>query len=676
MMLFRGALLVVLIFIGSMAKAQDASPIKAWLGAPVVGAETTQAQLQDYIEARVPRLPKVQTAAQWRAFAHKTRDDVLTNVVFRGEAAQWRDAPLRVEWLETMPGGPDYRVKKLRYEAVPGLWIPAVLYEPASLSGKVPLGMAVNGHDSKGKSATYKQIRCINMAKRGMIVLNPEWLGMGQLAVPGNRHGCLNQLDLCGTGGLSVFFLAMSRGLDLLLAHPNADPARVAVSGLSGGGWQTIFISSLDTRVTLSNPVAGYSSFRTRVRHFKDLGDSEQTPCDLGRYADYTHLTAMLAPRAALLTYNSKDNCCFESGYALPPLRDAAEPVYRLLDAGKKLRTHVNDVPGTHNFEQDNREAYYRLLCDTFFAGEDSVSAKEIACPKELKTTEELAVKLPPMNATMNSLALSLAKNLPRNPGLPAKEAGVRDWQARQHAKLREVLRNPDWNITDAKVSEDTQKGTTAKFWRFATDRGISFSAVEFRRGKPKGTVILVSDGGRAALTAEVERLLAAGHCVLAVDPFYFGDAALRSHGYLFALLLGTIGERPLGWQSGQVAAVARWASENGHRSIAIHAFGPRSSVIALAAAALETKTIESARLTGSLGSLKEVIEANRSFDQAPELFTFGLLEYFDVRQMVALTAPRPVTFLNPSDRVRAEMAELPAWYSRLGRTHDPVKPD
>ena len=109
---------------------------------------------------------------------------------------------------------------------------------------------------------------------------------------------------------------------------PTPIPKRVAVSGLSGGGWQTIFISALDTRVTLTNPVAGYSSFHTRIKHHKDLGDSEQTPCDLATFADYTHLTAMLAPRAALLTFNSKDNCCFESGYALPPLLEAAGPFF------------------------------------------------------------------------------------------------------------------------------------------------------------------------------------------------------------------------------------------------------------------------------------------------------------------------------------------------------------
>src|SRR5207249_7315151 len=111
------------------------------------------------------------------------------------------------------------------------------------------------------------QIRSINLAKRGMLVLNPEWLGMGQLSSEGFHHSRMNQIDLCGSSGLAPFYLCMKRGLDILLSLPNADPQRVAVSGLSGGGWQTIFISALDTRVTLCNPVAGYSSFRTRIEH-------------------------------------------------------------------------------------------------------------------------------------------------------------------------------------------------------------------------------------------------------------------------------------------------------------------------------------------------------------------------------------------------------------------------
>ncbi len=193
-----------------------------------------------------------------------------------------------------------------------------------------------------------------------------------------------------GEAGLAPHFLDMSRGLDVLLSLPYADEKRVAVSGLSGGGWQTIFISSLDPRVTLCNPVAGYSSFRTRSRFPSDLGDSEQTPNDLATVADYTHLTAMLAGRAALLTFNAKDDCCFASDHAMQPLLDAAEPIFQLYGQARRLRTHVNQDPGTHNFEVDNRQALYRVVGEEFFPNDKSFDPHEIDSQSEVKTAAQL----------------------------------------------------------------------------------------------------------------------------------------------------------------------------------------------------------------------------------------------------------------------------------------------
>ena len=119
-----------------------------------------------------------------------------------------------IEWLETIQGGPGYRIKKLRYEALPDMWIPALLYEPQQISGRVPAILNVNGHSPEGKAYVPKQIRCINQAKRGMLALNLEWLGMGQLRTPGFDHGRMNQLDLCGASGLAPFYLALQRGLE------------------------------------------------------------------------------------------------------------------------------------------------------------------------------------------------------------------------------------------------------------------------------------------------------------------------------------------------------------------------------------------------------------------------------------------------------------------------------
>lgn len=623
--------------------AAESNTLKALLSRSLIDSNLPMAEVQAFTETRVPSMPAVSSVAEWEQLAEKMRRDTLDQVVFRGKAAQWRKQKTRVEWLDTIEGGPGYKIRKLRYEAVPGLWIPALLYEPETLSGKVPVALNVNGHDGAGKAASYKQLRCINQVKRGMLALNPEWLGMGQLRDTNYAHYRMNQLDLCGTSGLSPFYLAMKRALDILLAHPNADRERVSVSGLSGGGWQTIFISSLDTRVKLSNPVAGYSSFKTRARHLEDLGDSEQTPCDLATVADYAHLTAMMAPRPTLLTYNAKDNCCFASPHALQPLIDAALPIFKLYGQEDHLRAHVNYDPGDHNFGQDNREAFYRMVSDFFYAGEDS-SPLEIPSESEIKSNTVLNVELPATNATFHSLAVALSRELPRRSKIPTKETALATWREENRELLRSVVHASHYQLSADRVGQEDGE-VTATFWRFKMNDAWTVPGAELSRGNPVGTTIVIADGGRQSAVPQIEKLLAANQRVIAMDPFYFGESKIRSHDYLFALLVAAVGERPLGIQASQVAAVARWAQSKHSAAAGVVAVGPRSSLFALVAAALEENAIGNLELHDSLSSLKQIIENNWGVHQRPELFCFGLLEQFDIPQLAALVAPRQVKF-------------------------------
>ncbi len=633
--------------------------------------------MQAFTERHVPTVPPVSSRDEWEKFARTTREHVLRHVVYRGEAAEWRDAAGGVEWLETIEEDHGYRIKKLRYEAVPGMWIPALLYEPTKLEGKVPVILNVNGHDrTDGKAADYKQMRCINQAKRGMLALNVEWLGMGQLNASGYDHGAMNQLDLCGTSGLAPFYLSMVRGLDVLLAHEHADPQRVAVAGLSGGGWQTIVISSLDTRVTLSNPVAGYSSFLTRARHFKDLGDSEQTPNDLAVYADYTHLTAMLAPRTALLTYNESDDCCFESPSALPPLLDAARPIYQLYGAPDRLHSHVNSNPGTHNFEQDNREALYRMIRDQFYPGSTAFDVGELAVDAELKTKDELHVPIPENNTTFNTLALQLSRSLPRDAQLPQDRPVAERWQEQARAALHELVRShlDAYECTAEQQDSFTRDNVRITYWRCKVGGDWTVPAVEFAPRDATDIAIVVSDEGRMKSAAAVHEQLASGRRVLAVDPFYFGEARISQKDYLFALLVAAVGRRPLGIQANQIAAIARWARESyEQQEVTLIAHGPRSCTMSLVAAGIDPQNVSAVHLHGAMGSLKEVIEKNQTVNVTPELFCFGLLERFDMLQLAALVAPRPVTIHSPSDRARTEFQPLSSWYETLGNSHDPL---
>lgn len=626
------------------AHAAQTESLAPLLARAIIGPNLALAEVQAYTESRVPRVSPPKSAAAWEQEASRLRREVLEQVVFRGEARQWREARTKVEWFETIPGGPGYSIRKLRYEALPGLWIPALLYVPENLSRKAPVHLAVNGHDHVGKATPYKQIRCINLAKRGVISLNPEWFNMGQLDTPGFGHYGMNQLDLCGSSGIAPFYLAMSRGLDLLLALPEADPKRVAVSGLSGGGWQTIFISSLDTRVTLANPVAGYSSFRTRARNFSDLGDSEQTPSDLATVVDYTHLTALLAPRSLQLTYNAKDNCCFATDHALQPLLDAAEPVFKIFHAVNQLRWHSNHVPGTHNFELENREVFYRMLGDSFFVGDSSYTAKEIPAEMELKKAADLAVPLPEENLDFNRLALRLAKNLPRASTPPPTATVPALSQQTRRELLAGLVHAKPYAVTAELAGSDTNNHVTAHSWRLKMGDAWTVPAVELMKDAPVSTVLLVGDVGRQGLASEITPLLDARHRVVVIDPFFFGESHIAERDYLFALLVAAVGDRPLGLQASQLRAAARWlANEKKYGPVKLISVGPRSSVFATVAAALETEAIASIEVRQPLDSLKDLLQQNIGVDRQPELFCFGLLEQFDVPQLRELVAPRPM---------------------------------
>jgi dienelactone hydrolase len=609
-----------LLVASTSATVHAAEPwLETFLAPPILAPRQTLIETQIHLASRVKPIPPVGDRGSWERYAAGLRTQILDNVVFRGEAAKWRDLPTRVEWLDTLPGN-GYRLKKFRYEVVPGMWLPGLLYEPAQLSGRVPAIVNLNGHEGDGKANSYIQERCINLAKKGMLAYNYEWFGMGEMAGQPNTHYRLNQIDLTGTSGLAAFFLAQKRLVDIALQHPNADPERIGATGLSGGGWQTIVLSSLDTRIKLAMPVAGYSSFVTRAQFPEtDLGDSEQTPVDLGVYADYTHLTAMVAPNPLMVAHNARDNCCFRADYAMSPLLVAAKPVFALYGDNGRLRSHANFDPG-HNYGMENRETLYRFVHEFFKAG----SPEEIPSAADIRKTDELRVPLPQGNESLHSVAVKLSAGLPRAGG--------------DRAKLRDIVRWPEYKVVPRRVNTETAGSVTITKTRVLLNDTWTIPAIEFERSGSTGTTLVLADAGKATLANEIDGLLEQKQRVVAIDPFYFGESKIDTRDFLFAMLMSALGERPLGVQAGQLAAVARWLKQK-YGAVSVTAYGPRTGLIAQVAAAADPEAFGTPKVVRPLTSLREVIDRDLSFADAPELFCFGLLEWFDVPQLKALAS-------------------------------------
>ncbi|HBO43221.1 MAG TPA: hypothetical protein DD670_04660 [Planctomycetaceae bacterium] len=641
------------------APASNPDPLTAALAKPILGRGDVMAALSRYCLDRLPAAPNPASTAEWQAESERIRKRVLREVVFRGRAAAWRDAPARVEWQGTIPGGPGYCIRKLRYEALPGMWIPALVYMPDGIEGKigeVPAVLNFHGHvGGPGKAYVPKQIRCINLAKRGLIAMSTGWFATGQLVHQDYLHNRAPQLDLCGAAGLAPFHLLMTRALDILLSIEQVDSRRVAVTGLSGGGWQTIMLGSLDRRPTLVAPVAGHAAFAMRVEHPLSLGDYEQMPCDLAEWCDYSHLTAMVAPRPLLLTYNIKDNCCFQADQALGSLLATTLPVYRLHGKPRFCRWHVNYDPGTHNYERDNREAFYRMVDEFLFTGDDRMETVEIPCESEVKKFEELVVDLPERNATFQALAKQLMADLPRDLTPPDDVVGRHAWVKQRRDALRSVTRYAELPVEGELVEEPTNAGekagesatvgllsvrsghttATIRRWRLLLGPYWTVPAVEITPpGKPVETVLLAADKGRSATSDRVAELLGQGKRVLVFDLLLIGEQTPESHGSLFAMLAQSTGGRIVGIQAAQIAAVARWTRLRYPSPVRLETCGPRTSLSALVATVLDPRLVDGLQTRESLESLKDVIRNNWTFEQMPEAFCFGLLEVVDIEQL------------------------------------------
>ncbi|MCC6798433.1 MAG: acetylxylan esterase [Candidatus Hydrogenedentes bacterium] len=607
------------------------------LAQPVLAPDTTKREFTEFMTKRLPAINAPASKEAWDQESAKIRKAMLDQVIFRGVPESWYAGPVRVEWVSDIETDKGYRIRKLRYEGAPGMWIPALLYEPTQMSGKVSAVLSVNGHTSTGKTNEEEQIRSIVLAKRGVIALHPEWIAFGELNHEDNRtHNNLATMNLCGVSGMSAFYLAMKRGLDVLMEYPAVDTNRVAMTGLSGGGWQTIILSSLDPRIAVSVPNAGYSGIDMRVAYQSDIGDLEQIPPDLLTIADFSHLTALLAPRPTLLIYNAKDECCFKADHMAPSVFDPVKPFFALYDRADAFRMYVNEDPGTHNYAHDNRMQLYAHLSTNFGLGWDDT---EPSWEGEIRTADELNVGIPQSNATLVTLAEQFLDACPVNPAPKDGGIALTKWQEEAKERLRNVIKLKEiGGAPSQKWSDSTADGFHIATYELQTGE-FSVPAVLIEpEGKAETTTVLFGDKGKGALVETATKLAGSGSRVIAIDLFQQGECRLGGDNhYQYGALVETAGGRMLGINVTQLGSVVAWARREFKAPVAIHSYGSVSGVIALIYGGLHRTELHRLTNEDALTSLKNLITGRMKYNDYYPLYCFGLLKEFDVPDLVAL---------------------------------------
>jgi hypothetical protein len=670
----RGFIFAGCILASGMSYAQTTMlpSINDALSKPVQPASIFQYQLERYLMERIPGIPKLTSPQQWTIEEGRLRTRFLSDVVYHGWPREWIDAAPRFEEVGVVDTDKGYRIRKLRYEIVPGFWSTALLYVPDKVSGRVPAILNFIGHEPEGTAVEYEQKRCINFAKRGILALDLGWMEFGELSQPENAHDNAAALDLVGSNALGLFYLAMKRGLDYLAASPLVDPKRIGATGLSGGGWQTAILSSLDPRIAVSAEVAGLGSKESNLTNPKDTYEIEEDAPDVMQSFDYPVFLAMRAPRPTLLVHNGVDSCCFRAPLVEPYLYDAIKPFFAAYGAADNLAWHENLDPGVHNYQRDNRTQAYRFFSEHFHL---PVVEGEIFSDSEIHSALELAVTLPANNKTILGIAKDLNTRNQRRP-VPASSDQRGPWADSERTLLKSVVRYQPVSVSRAfRMANSRGMDFETLSYRFDLSNGLSAAGIWFKQDaspRPAPITIVLDDQGYKAAGEQVFADLSSGREVLALDLLFTGaskpDVPDSSD---WELMVDSSGDRSLGIETAQLLSIIHWLhSVQGVSEIALKTSGIRSQMIALVAAAIEPNAVLHLETAHGMKSLAYLLDKPVTLRSAPDLFCLDLYKLFDIGDLNALASPVKITEASTAEnRSFFRLRDVPS--SRSALRHD-----
>ena len=298
----------------------------------------------------------------------------------------------------TLPGE-GIVVEKLHFQSLPGLYVTANFYRPATASGKLPTILYLSGHgptyapDGKscGNKASY-QHHGIWFAQHGYNCLILDTVQWGEIL--GEHWGTykLNRWWWVSRGytPAGVETWAGIRALDYLATRPEVDMEKIGCTGRSGGGAYTWYLTAVDDRVKVAAPTAGITTLSDHV-----LGDCIEGHCDcmymVNLYGwDFDKLAALAAPRPLLISNTDKDDI-FPLGGVIR-IYDSTRRLYKMLDAEKKIGLQIAEGP--HKDTQPLNAGAFHWF-DRFLKGADPMAViKEPAVPafkpEQLRVFDEI----------------------------------------------------------------------------------------------------------------------------------------------------------------------------------------------------------------------------------------------------------------------------------------------
>lgn len=310
---------------------------------------------QNFVKSQAKELRAGDVAPTSKAEWEQTRSKLRANLL-----AAWGGFPETACPLEPRKLGElqreGYRVEKILFQTLPGVWMTANAYVPEKTE-KVPAVLCVHGHWAGAKQDPVVQSRCIGLAKLGFFVLCVDAFGAGERGVGkklGEYHGEMTAATLFPVGkplsGLQVY--ENMRAVDYIRSRPEVDPDQIGVTGASGGGNQTMYLGAFDERLHCVVPTCSVGNYQAYLSAACCM--CEVVPGAL-RFTEEGDVLGLAAARGLMVTSATKDAFQFSVDEAKKSFERVAA-VAKLYESAQIKHTIIESP---HHYNQPMREAMY-----------------------------------------------------------------------------------------------------------------------------------------------------------------------------------------------------------------------------------------------------------------------------------------------------------------------------
>src|SRR5258706_15705917 len=117
--LLAGLLLMPLLLI-DLASAEEIA-VGGWLSKSLLRTNGFESEVQRFLKNQIPPLLLPDTSAQWEKKSAELRRQILDQVFLRSVPTEWYKNKPQIIWGNVIETDKGYMIKKLKYEALPGL---------------------------------------------------------------------------------------------------------------------------------------------------------------------------------------------------------------------------------------------------------------------------------------------------------------------------------------------------------------------------------------------------------------------------------------------------------------------------------------------------------------------------------------------------------------------------